>query len=471
MLEKHYVCKTLFYTDMFVDRINEQKRIIEALGKDKPVLLAVYGRRRCGKSTLLKKILSGGDIYFAADLRKKSLQMEALAGRIENTIRGFSSVKYPDWDVLFQNLGNSLNHRITLCIDEFPYLVKNSPELPSLIQNIIDNDINRNYNLILCGSSQQMMEGMVLNSASPLYGRCDEILNIKPMSAAWFREYFQTGAVESVEGYGIFGGVPRYWELLSDHDSIDDCVKYHLLDTDGILYREPEMLFYDEMRTSVMVFSILTLVGVGCNRLSEIATRLEKPATQLNRPVKLLMDLGYIRRETPYNISPRSTKKSLYKISDPFMNFYFTFVVPNKSRLEYGLKDEVWHEISKKLDNYNSGIWEELCRSAVPGLKPGGMTFNPAARWWGTGLNKKPMEIDIVTESTDKSTLFIAEAKWTDKADTVKIFNDLQSKSRNLPFAGNHDILHALFLKSIPEKIPQDAIIFTADDAVQAQPE
>jgi len=453
---------------MFVNRINEQKRISDALGKDKTVLLAVYGRRRCGKSTLLKKILTGKDIYFAADLREKSLQIEALAKRVDQSVKGFSAVKYPGWDVLFQNLANSLHHKITLCIDEFPYLVKNSPELPSLLQNIIDNNINKSYNIIICGSSQQMMEDMILNSASPLYGRCNEILNIKPMSAGWFKEYFHTGAVETIEGYSIYGGVPRYWELLDDRDSIADSVKYHLLDTDGILYKEPEMLFYDEMRTSVMAFSILTLVGMGCNRLFEIAARLEKPATQLNRPIKLLIDLGYIRRETPFNISPRSTKKSLYKISDPFMNFYFTFVVPNKSRLEYGLIEEVWQEINMKLDHYTSGIWEELCRNAMPALNINGMAFNPAARWWGNGLDKKPIEIDIVSESADKTTLLIGEAKWTDQVYPEKIYNELQSKARNLPFARNREILHALFLKRMPEKIPQDAIIITAKDVVKA---
>ena len=185
-----------------------------------------------------------------------------------------------------------------------------------------------------------------------------------------------------------------------------------------LLFKEPEMLFFDEMRTSVLAFSILTLIGLGCNRLSEIAGRLEKPATQLNRPIKLLIDLGYVRRETPFSTSLKSTKKSLYKISDPFMNFYFSFVVPNKSRLEFGLIEQVWDEINGKFNQYVSEIWEELCRNAVPRLKIEGKTFNPAQRWWGNGTDGKAMEIDIVAESTDKSTLLIGEVKWIDNIAT-----------------------------------------------------
>jgi len=453
---------------MFVNRIHEQKRIGNALEKERAVLVAVYGRRRCGKSTLLKRILSVNDIYFVADLRDKALQIEAFAKCIDQSVSGFSRVKYPGWDALFQNLNNALHQRITLCIDEFPYLVKNSPELPSILQHVIDNNMNDRYNLILCGSSQQMMGSMILNSASPLFGRCDEILNIKPMTVGWYQEYFNTGAVEAIEGYSIYGGVPRYWELLKDRGSIADSVKYHVLDPDGVLFREPEMLFYDEMRTSVMAFSILTLVGMGCNRLSEIAARLEKPATQLNRPIKLLMDLDYIKRETPFTISPKSTKRSLYKISDPFMDFYFTFVVPNKTRLGFGRIDEVWKEISGKPDQYISRIWEELCRNAVPALNINGISFSPAQRWWGTGPDKKPLEIDIVSESADKSTLLIGEAKWTDRDPPEKVFHNLKAKARNLPFVQNRKLLFVLFLKRIPEKVSEDAIIVTAGDVIEA---
>lgn len=451
---------------MFVNRIQEEERIRNALTRSISVLLAVYGRRRCGKSTLLKRIISDKDVYYVADMREKSLQISSLAKNLDIAVPGFSSVHYPDWHALFSNLNNSLKESITLCIDEFPYLVKNDPGLPSILQNIVDNKINKKYNLILCGSSQQMMEDMVLNSSSPLYGRCDEIINIKPMTVKWFCEYFKTDPVAAVEGYSVFGGVPRYWELLKEKGSLPEAVKYHILDKDGILHKEPEMLFHDEMRTSVMAYSILCLAGMGCNRLSEIASRLEKPATQLNRPLRLLVDLGYLRRETPFNTSGRSTKKSLYKIADPFMNFYFRFVVPNKSRLEYGMHDNVWSEIKRAMDHYTSGVWEELCRDAIPFLRIGNQAFNPSKRWWGNGIDRRPVEVDIIAESEDKKTLLIGEAKWSDSVPVKKVYDELMSKAQNLPFAYGKDLLPVLFLKKQPTSLPGDITIFTPRDII-----
>jgi uncharacterized protein len=453
---------------MFVNRIKEIKRISRALKQENAVLLTVYGRRRCGKSTLLKKALNESDIYFAADLREKSLQIEAFAKNIDRIINGFSKLKYPDWDALFINLKNSLNQKITICVDEFPYLIKNSPELPSILQNIVDNNINNKYNLILCGSSQQMMQNMTLNSLSPLYGRCDEILNIKPLLLGWYKEYFETNDIETIEGYSIWGGVPRYWELHKVHQSLAESIQHNLLDPDGILYKEPELLFNDEMRTSVLAYSILSLIGMGCHRLSEIAGRLEKPATQLNRPVNLLINLGYIRRETPFNTSEKSTKKSLYKISDPFMNFYFSFVVPNKSRLEFGLVKDVWKEINEKLDQYISEVWEELCRNAVPRIKINGRTFNPAQRWWGNGTDKKPMEIDIVAESVDKLYILFGEVKWTNKISVTKTMNDLKIKIEKAPFIKNQKVLPVLFLKQKPQEYPNNIVILTPADIIAA---
>ena len=451
---------------MFVNRSKEIKRIRTALQQEYAVLIVIYGRRRCGKSTLLKKVISENDIYFAADLREQSLQIEALAKSVEKSVTGFSKLKYPDWDSLFHNLKNTLDKKISICIDEFPYLVKNAPELPSILQNIIENKINDKYNLVLCGSSQQMMQSITLNSSSPLYGRCNEILNVKPMLLGWYNEYFRTDAIETIEGYSVFGGVPRYWELQKRQPSLADSIKYNLLDPDGVLFKEPETLFYDEMRTSVLAYSILTLIGLGCNRLSEIAGRLEKPATQLNRPIKLLIDLGYIRRETPFNTSLKSTKKSLYKISDPFMNFYFSFIVPNKSRLEFGLIEQVWNEINEKFNQYVSEQWEELCRNAVPRLKIEGKTFNPAQRWWGKGIDRKPMELDVVAESTDKSTLLIGEAKWINNIPVRKIWNELKAKTENAIFIQNRKPMHVLFLKQRPVKTPNDIIIITPADII-----
>ncbi|MEI6899956.1 MAG: ATP-binding protein [Bacteroidota bacterium] len=455
---------------MFINRDREKGRLFQALARDKAQLIIVYGRRRCGKSTLLREILPENTIYFAADLRETSLQIGALAKQIDTVLPGFSKPNYPDWETILKSLNLTLKTTTTLCIDEFPYLVKNNPELPSIIQKIIDDQEHDKFNLILCGSSQQMMYGLALESTSPLYGRSDEIIRIKPMAVNHLREYLHISSLEAIREFGVWGGVPRYWEIRKQSKNFEDAVRDHVLDQYGILYEEPERLFTDEMRTSVQAFSVLSLIGAGCHRISEIAGRLGKPATQLSRLLGFLVDLGYIRREIPFGESVRSTKKSLYKIDDPFLNFYFTFLVPNKSKLEFGLIDQVLPVITRNYDQYLSGFWEELCRNAVPFLEIDGTRFNLASRWWGTGINGKPMEIDLIAESTDKHTLLVGEVKWSDKVSYNEIKMLLDKKCGNLSFPGTKQIIKAVFFKERSTITFPDCILFDPDDILRVLP-
>jgi hypothetical protein len=260
--------------------------------------------------------------------------------------------------------------------------------------------------------------------------------------------------------------VPRYWEIRKQSKNFEEALKSNVLDQYGILYEEPERLFSDEMRTSIQAFSVLSLIGAGCHRISEIAGRLGKPATQLSRLLGFLIDLGYIRREMPFGESVRSTKKSLYKIDDPFLNFYFTFLVPNKSRLEFGLVDQVWNDIRDQYDQYLSSLWEELCRRVIPFMLFEGKRFNPAARWWGSGMDGKPMELDLVAESNDKSSILLGEIKWQTKTSVAGLQRELEQKSKNLPFAQNKNIIKALFLKKPGKHVADESMLIISPEQV-----
>jgi len=452
---------------MFVNRETEITRLKRVLSSDGAHLVVIYGRRRCGKSALLKRVMDESTIYFSADMRETPLQIMALAQRIEKLIPGFASPVYPGWDSLFRSLNTALKTRITLCIDEFPYLVRNSPELPSVLQNIHDEGDHSNFNVILCGSSQMMMHGLVLDKHAPLYGRADEIMKIQPMTAVHLKKFLGLSSVGAVAEYGVWGGVPRYWEIRKDSGSFDETLRHHVVNQYGLLADEPERLFSDEIRTSVQAFTLLSLIGSGCHRLSELAARLEKPSTHLSGALAFLTELKYIRREIPFGESLRSTKRSLYKIDDPFLNFWFTFIVPEKSRIDLGLTAQVIKEIKKKMPIYTSAIWEELCRQSVPFLIRG-KEFNPASRWWGKGIDCTPMEIDVVAESTDKKELAVGEAKWSENQDLNKEADDLKRKAANLPFIGRHKIVPVLFVKHKPSVSLSGVLVFGPDEVLNA---
>lgn len=452
----------------FLNRSKEIKRLKRSQNSDTFKLLIIYGRRRMGKTRLLQNTMQEHDIYFIADQRESPVQIRSLAREIGSKIKDFDKATYPDWESLFTSLARWMDTRRTLFLDEFPYLVKNAPELPSILQKLIDQSKPLPYHIVLCGSSQQMMQKMVIEQNAPLYGRASEIIKLEPMSIFWLKEALDCSYQEAVEEYSVWGGVPRYWEIRQEAESLREAVVNQIFDLNGLLHEEPLRLFLDDARDSVQMHTLISIIASGANRLNEIGSRIEKPVTQLSRPLQRLIDLGYIKREIPYGMSKRNTKKSLYKIADPFMHFYYKFVVPEKTALELGYTEKIFDGIViDKFQGYCAETWEDLCRRAIPALWKQKM-FEPGARWWGNDLNNQTTEIDIVSQSKDKQELVLGEAKWSSTRNIQAVLKKLDQKAQNLPFTNGKTIHKVLFIKEKPRNLPEGYHIFTSEDVVKA---
>lgn len=453
----------------FLNRKDEIVRLDRALGTGRSKLVVVYGRRRLGKTRLLQQVLKKDDIYFIADQRESAIQIESFARLIATKIEAFDKVTYPDWESLFISLGKRVKKGITVIMDEFPYLVKNDPALPSIIQKSVDQRESPGFHLVLCGSSQQMMQKMVIDHSSPLYGRADEIIKIAPMSVYWLKQALNCSYAEAVEEYSVWGGVPRYWEIRNEAASLKEAVTRQVFDIHGVLHEEPQRLFLDDTRDAVQMNTLISVIANGAHRLNEISSRLGKPATQLNRPLQKLIELDYIKREIPWNLSIRNTKKTLYKINEPFIHFYYRFVIPHKTSLELGYVDQIYRNVFQKaFSDFCSEVWEELCRRAIPHLFENSL-FEPGTRWWGTGINKEPVEIDIVAQSFDKKKILIGEAKWSSNRNIQAVIRQLEQRAGELLFTREKEVVLALFLKEKPTKdISSGVLVFTPEDIVKA---
>lgn len=451
----------------FVDRIDETVRLKDALAREKSSLVVIYGRRRLGKSTLIKRVLSDTDVYFLADRSEGQHQRILLAKVIAQVFQDFDKLTYPDWESIFRAVNYRTDKRFTLCLDEFPYLVEQSPELPSVLQKLVDEK-QLKYNLVLCGSSQHMMYGLFLDSTAPLYGRADEIMRLTPIRLPYIQEALNLNAMNAIGEYAVWGGVPRYWELRENRISLDDALWYNILSVNGTLYEEPIKLFQDDVKDIVKTSTLMSYIGTGANRLSEIAARCSEPATNLSRPLKKLVDLGFLEKDVPFGIDEKNAKKSLYKIADPFMAFYYQFVVPNRSFIELSRRLPIEQALTAHFSEYVSMQWEKLCRDAVTGNLVNGVVYGQAKRWWGSVLNedKKPeqVEFDVMAESLDKKSLLVGECKWTTQENGKQLTAELLRKVNLLPFAKNYTIVPVLFLKNAPKgdsenvMLPEDVV-------------
>lgn len=398
----------------FLGRTREKARCLRALRATEGQLVCLVGRRRLGKSRLLLEILRElPHVYVVGDDQDPALHRAAVAREMGALIPGFASVQYPTWDALLERWWGAAPAGAVLALDEFQALVAASPELPSVLQRWIDRASGPARHIVLCGSAQRMMLGMVLDASAPLYGRAREIVHLGPLEVTWLPSALgRSDPLEVASAWGLWGGVPRYWELAADYPDPWSAMAELVLDPSGILHHEPRRLLLDDLRETARAASVLSLVGQGCSRISEMGGRLGQPATSLTRPLARLQELGLLQRDTPWGADARSSKVSNYQIADSFLAFWYRFVEPARSRLGAGQVDGVLMDIRQRWSVYLGGVWEGLARESVSRMKIAGESWFPAQRWWGAGLDRRMLEIDLLARHvSDPDRVLVGEAK------------------------------------------------------------
>lgn len=450
----------------FTNRYAEMDRLGIRLNESESSFIAIYGRRRLGKSTLVKRVLRDKDIYFMADKSEQANQRKLLSISISVIYPDFDAVTYPNWETLFNAFNLRCEKGTALCLDEFPYLVKSDETLPSVLQKLLDQKTLK-FHLILCGSSQQMMFDSILDEKSPLYGRAHELLRLKPISPAYMPDALHISATDAITEYSIWGGVPRYWELREKEKNLEQAIKTLALSPYGVLYDEPTHILRDDMRDIVQASTLLHIIGNGANKISEIAARAEKEASTISAPLQKLVKMHLIEREIPFGESVKSSKHGIYHIADPFMDFHYKFVNTYRSLLELGRIDFVYNIIKNRLPDIVSFHWEKLCRKAVSGQIIDGIPFGAASRWWGKISKNESIEIDVVSESLDHKTLLVGECKWTKGENAEKLLTDLTEKASKLPFTPKYKrIIPVVFLRHRQDG-DGNGIVFQPQDVLE----
>jgi AAA+ ATPase superfamily predicted ATPase len=472
----------LFRIMKFLDRQNELARLRRVADSEESGLVVLYGRRRVGKTRLLlewAKRHSG--LYTVADQSAAELQRRYFAEALGERLPGFAEVDYRDWRSLLSRLAREaqlVGWTGPLIFDELPYLVLASPELPSVLQRWIDHEArDARLKVAVAGSSQRMMQGLVLSGDAPLFGRAREILEIRPLPPACLYEAFDVpDGIRWSELHTAWGGIPRYWELAQgEGGEVLDQVDRLVLDPLGPLHREPDRLLLEEIPSALETRPMLDAIGAGAHRVSEIAGRLGRPATSMARPLDRLLGLGLVRREVPFGEDEKSGKRALYKIADPFFRLWFRVVAPYRAQLASGTPAARRQILDRFWDNLCAQGWEELCRDQVPRLpaeKSLGQLgpWGPASRWW---RGAEP-EWDLVSESLDGRRVLLGEAKWSagpfDRRSLEKALRELVSRSAPpLParLAGA-EIVRALFVPAVVGGSaaggPEGSIVITASD-------
>jgi len=464
----------------FVNRKKEMERLKRLTEHSQASLAVIWGRRRIGKTRLLLEWAHKfKGIYYTADESSPTLQRRYLSLAIEQALPGFADVEYPDWTALFNRLARDSIHaqwRGPIIIDELPYLISESPELPSVLQRFIDHEAKQaKLIMALCGSSQRMMQGAILDASAPLYGRANELMKLTPISAGYLGEALDLQQPrEIIESYSVWGGIPRYWELVENSKgSFLDIITSLVLDPMGALSDEPNHLLLEELPSAISLRPILDAIGLGAHRMSEIAARIGQPSTSIVRHLQRLIELDLVERETPFGVLEHSSKRALYKLKDPFIRFWFEVVASRRSFFAQTTARSRRQILESLLPPIISQTWEDLCRQAVPffGRDLNKIPFGQAKRFW----HKQDAEWDIVAETLGGETLLIGEAKWFKKASrplSSWIHREIEAlKKKGLPL--DHKPKKIVYVLFIPEKteklmLPDNVKVFDAKDVLSA---
>lgn len=445
----------------FINRKNELESLEARYKDDKFEFIPIYGRRRVGKTELIKEFaLNKKHIYFLSERTSAAENLnrfrEKVADYYDDEILKSSTA---GWKEIFKYIKNK-DERIIIALDEFPYLCELDSATSSIFQYLTDEIINDSkIFLILCGSSIGMMEKEVLFYKAPLYGRRTGQMYINPLKFKDSLKFFPGYSIrDKVIAYAVCGGIPLYLNAVKNQKSISDAIE-HIISPDSLLYQEPVFLLREELREPRNYMLILKSISSGCQNFGKICNHTGISKNKLMQYIEILQDLRIVRRETPVLSKPR-TKISLYRIEDNFFNFWFRFVFPNKNEIEEGKKDAVISRIKNSIDDYVAKeIFEKICGEFLWENQP--FQIQQIGRWW-----LKEDEIDLVALNENTKEMLFCECKWQTKKTSLKTLFELKEKAKLVDWHNSERKEYfALFSKSgFEEELKGKALLFDLND-------
>lgn len=409
---------------MFVGRKRELDKLNTLYAGDSFEFAVVYGRRRVGKTTLIREFLKDKEsVYYMAVEGTKKENLRGLSAAFlmqgkNNAPAAESYVEFRDYEaaLAYIDLLAGEHRRIVIAIDEYPYLAASYPTISSLVQKHIDEcwKDSRLF-LILCGSSMSFMEEQVLGYKSPLYGRRTAQFKIRPFTfweaGEMLKDY---SAQDRALLYGVTGGIPEYLSRIDGTKDVHENIIRLFFDESGRLFEEPINLMKQELREPMTYHSIISAIASGASRLNEIATKTGLESGGCSNQLSSLIALQIVKKEVPMtqNANSRST---LYSLEDSMYLFWYRFVRPNSSSIMCGVGRQIYETVvMPQNDDFMGRIFETICRQylflpEIYGKLP--FPIGQIGRWWGNNARaRRQEEIDLMAMSGE--TVLFGECKW-----------------------------------------------------------
>lgn len=414
----------------FINREEELSMLEQAAERAQPELVVVYGRKRIGKTALIRELSKHLRLlYLVVNYEDRERARDDLTLQLARQVKLPFKPSFETFTDLYQALPKLWDGKVIVAIDEFQRLHRTGgvTELQAAWDS---GDLGRNIMLILLGSSVGMIERLGLSYEGPLYGRASRIMKLRQMLYRDSRK-FMTGLSEEdkVRAFGIFGGVPAYLILLEKRMSLQDSIFELVLAQGAPLREEPLNMISMETREPSRYIQILEAIAEGASALGEIADKSKVPIVEIHKYVRVLeKDLDLVQRIYPLLEVKRG--RARYRLTDAFTRFWFRFIRPQQSLLELGQEDEVLKTTIEKIDEHVAPTFESVALEHMLTLrKAGTLHYQSIGKWWS-----RDVEIDLVAIDERTSTAIFTEVKWARTPIRRDILLKLRAKAESFPW-------------------------------------
>ncbi len=371
----------------------------------------IMGRRRVGKTTLLRKALEGKRyIYLFVSRTNEALLCDTfkkeITDKLSVPIYGTPTRFIELFELLMQH---AAREHFTLIIDEFQDFERVNPSIFSDIQNLWDKySPQAKINFIVCGSIYSLMKHIFEDRKEPLFGRLTSKFILKPFKTSVLieimQEYNPAFTPEDLLClYTLTGGVAKYVSLLIDAGAFtkDSMIDFVTQSDSPLLTEGKDMLIQEFGRDYSTYFSILQLVASGCTRQSEIDSIIGKNSGPYLK--NLSEDYSLIQRQLPL-LAKLGTRNLRWFMSDNFLNFWFRFIYPHQSAIELEKYGQLNEYIKSHYVQYSGWMLEKYFRERVAET----MNVTQVGNYWDT---KGEYEIDLIALNDFEKRGVVAEVK------------------------------------------------------------
>lgn len=353
---------------MLLGRTSELKHLNTYYDQEGSQIMVVYGARNVGKTQLLNQFAQDKPSYYyrarSASCREQRYQWGAELGREDIKL-----LKYPSYSDIFKSLIQNEKGKKVIIIDEFQYIVKSSEDfMKELISFVHSYWQQQNVMIILSSSSIGWVENSMINKIGDAAYELSSFLKVKELSFEHMMEFFPGYSMEQcIEAYAVLGGVPGLWEHFSDKVSIKENICRYILEPHSLLRMEGQRIVEEELRETGVYNTILAAIAAGNHKLNDLYLQTEFSRAKISVYLKNLMELELVEKVFSYDTDGKeNTQKGIYRISNHFVDFYFTYIYPNMTDLENLMPAEFYKKhIAPTFRTYVAEYFKTVCKQHI----------------------------------------------------------------------------------------------------------